>query len=144
MTSRDPNRRSKAKIEDVGGRRREQIIEDPSRARAHTLNRVGQLVYLLNGILIGLIAIRVVLKVVAANPTQPFARFVYGFTQPFTAIFEGLVQNPTFGNGTPLNVLEFTSLFSIVVYLFVAWIIVRLIKIVFASSRPKRIHTYEE
>lgn len=144
MTSRDPKRRSKAEIEEVGGRRREQVIEDPARARAHTLNRIGQLIYLLNAILIGLIAIRVVLKIIAANPTQAFAQFVYGFTQPFISVFDGLIRNPTFGNGIPLNVIEFTSVFSILVYLFAAWVIVRLIKILFASSRPKRIHTYEE
>jgi uncharacterized protein YggT (Ycf19 family) len=144
MTSRDPNRPRRT-VEETGVRRKEQIIEDPSRSRAHTLNRVGQLVWLLFSILIGLIALRILLKLIAAQPTQPFASFVYGFTEPFVSLFYGLIANPVF-NGTNLtrNVIEFTSLIAILVYALMAFVIVRFIKIAFAKSSPRRIRTYEE
>jgi uncharacterized protein YggT (Ycf19 family) len=143
MTSRDPNRPRRT-VEETGVRRKEQIIEDPSRSRAHTLNRVGQLIWLLFSILIGLIALRILLRLIAAQPMQPFASFVYGFTQPFVSLFEGLITNPVFGNPPVVNVIEFTSLIAIIVYALLAFVLVRFVKIAFAKSSPRRIRTYEE
>ena len=53
-----------------------------------------QLVYLVFGLIEGLIAIRFVLKALGANPTAGFAEFIYGITGPLVAPFYRAVWQP--------------------------------------------------
>src|SRR5512135_3415067 len=43
------------------------------------------------------LAFRVLFKLIAANPANPFAHLLYLITQPFAAPFIGLVGTPSFG-----------------------------------------------
>lgn len=88
--------------------------------------RVGQVIYVILGIIIALIIIRVVLKALAANAGAAFTSFVYGITDPLVAPFQGIFATPTSSRG---SVFEFSSIVAIVVYALVAWAIVRLIEI---------------
>ena len=75
-----------------------------------------------------LFAIRVILKLVAANGAAGFAEFITNVTTPFLAPFAGLMNNAATSNG---SVLEVTTLIAMLVYALLAWGIVRLIWIVF-------------
>jgi len=48
-----------------------------------TLRRLTLLIQLAFGILNGLIALRFFLKLIAANPANPFAQLIYSFMGPF-------------------------------------------------------------
>jgi hypothetical protein len=88
--------------------------------------RAIRLVYLVLGIVETLIAIRVVMKLLGANPSAPFTSFIYTITTPLVAFFQGVFAEPQTNNG---SVLEISSLLAMVVWALVAWAIVRIILI---------------
>lgn len=85
--------------------------------------RAAQVVYVILGIIIALIIIRVILKALAANAGAGFTSFVYGVTDPLVAPFQGIFATQS-SRG---SVFEFSSIVAIVVYALIAWAIVRLI-----------------
>lgn len=89
-----------------------------------------QLIYLVFGVIVGLLLIRVVLKVLAANPAAAFTSFVYGVTDFFMAPFRNLL--PVVGNGQ--SQLETSVVIAILVYMLLAWVLARLIIIMFARN----------
>ena len=93
-----------------------------------TLRRITGLIQLAFVILNGLIALRFILKLMAANPNNPFAQLVYFFTAPFLWIFQGITYTPTFGGIQ----IEFFSLIAIAVYSLICWILVQLIWLLFS------------
>lgn len=95
-------------------------------------DRARQVVYLIFGIIEVLIAIRVVLKLLAANPDAGFTSFIYGITEPLVAPFLGVFPEPSGNNG---SVFELSSVLAIIVYMLLAYVIVRVIHIM--SHRPR-------
>ncbi|MHB0859023.1 MAG: YggT family protein [Anaerolineae bacterium] len=98
--------------------------------RRNQLVRITRLVWLAFGILEAMIGLRVLLKLIAANPEAGFAQFVYNTTEVFLAPFAGLTVSPSAGGA----VLEIPSLIAMIVYGLIAWGIVRVIWIVFDKS----------
>jgi hypothetical protein len=96
-----------------------------------TLRRLTGLIQLAFVVLNGLIGIRFLLKLMAANPANPFAQLIYFITTPFLWIFQGITYTPSF-QGIQI---ELFSLIAIVVYSLVCWIIVQLIWLLFARLR---------
>ena len=96
-----------------------------------SLRRVTLLIQLAFGILDGLILLRFILKIFAANPANPFAQLIYFVTAPFLWIFQGLTTTPGFGGVQ----IEFFDLIAIVVYTAICWVIVQLIWILFSRLR---------
>lgn len=96
-----------------------------------TLRKITGLIQLGFGILNGVIALRFLLKLMAANPDNPFASFVYLITAPFLWIFSGLTRNPSFEG----IVIEFHDLIAIGVYAMLGWIIIRVIWLLFAHVK---------
>lgn len=89
-----------------------------------------ELIYLIFGVIVGLLVIRVVLKMLAANPAAGFSTFIYNVTAFFLAPFHNLL--PTVVNGQ--SVLEMSVVIAILVYLLIAWVLARLIMVVFARN----------
>ena len=96
-----------------------------------TLYKISQFIWLCFGILEGLIGLRILLKLMAANPDNPFARLIYGITDVFLWPFVGLTMTPA-ANGV---VLEIHSIVALFVYALVSLLADRLIRIIF--SRPR-------
>lgn len=108
---------------------------DPAQARMEAeqrrlLLKLTQFIWLGFGLLEGLIGLRILLKLIAANPDSPFARLVYEMTRPFLAPFVGLTSTPA-ANGV---VLEIHAIVALFVYALVSVLVERLIWIIF--SRP--------
>jgi hypothetical protein len=97
-----------------------------------TLRRVSGLINLGAMVVNGLIALRFLLKLMAANAANPFAALVYFLSRPFVAIFVGLTPTPSF-EGIQI---EFFDLIAILVYFLLAWAIIRLLWILFARLSP--------
>lgn len=93
---------------------------------------VARLVYYLFAVAEISIALRVILKLIAANPASGFARFIYAVTVPLTAPFRNIVAAPTAANG---STLEISSLFAIAIYLIVCWLLMRLLQLIL--ERPE-------
>ena len=91
--------------------------------------RAVEVTYLVFGIIEGLLAIRLVLKLLGANPQAGFANFIYGVTDVFMAPFRYLL--PTVGSSSSGAVLETSVVIAIIVYALIAWVLARLIVIMF-------------
>jgi YGGT family len=111
--------------------RTESVAYDPFEKRRLVAHRLTQLIYWLFGLVEGLIAIRVVLKALGANPSAGFAEFIYGTSGILVAPFVGLFGNPQ-SQGT---VLELNSIVALVVYALIAWLLARLVWIAVGETR---------
>ena len=120
----------------VASERVEAISTDPYDRRRNTAFRIQQGIYLIFGIIEGLIAIRFVLRLLGANPAAGFASFIYGITAPFLAPFVGMFGTPNFDGA----VVELHSIVAIVVYALLAWVLVKIVKVTMGDSR-RGIHT---
>lgn len=107
------------------------VQTEPERELRIYTFKATQLVWLLFGILETLIALRVFLKLIAANPGNPIAALIYSFTDLFLFPFAGLTATPAAGG----MVLELSSLFAMLVYALVAWAIERIIWVLFYRPR---------
>ena len=92
-----------------------------------TLYTFSQLVWLAFGVLEGLIGLRIVLRLMAANPANPFAHLIYAVTYPFLWPFLGLTVTPR-ADGV---VLELSSIIALVVYALLSVLVQRLLWILF-------------
>jgi YggT family protein len=103
---------------------------EATRERRMILVRVTRAIWWIAGILEGLIGLRFLLKLIAANPNAGFARFIYDITAVFLAPFQGLNASPSAGGA----VLEISSLIAMLVYGLLTWGVVRAIWVFF--DRP--------
>jgi uncharacterized membrane protein len=108
----------------------EQVTRDVAAERRLGLFQVTRIIWTILGILEILLALRFVLKLIAANPNSGFAVFMYGITGVFIAPFTGLVT--TWSSGE--TILEVTTLIAMAVYALFFWVVVRVIRI--AADRP--------
>ncbi|MBK7319456.1 MAG: YggT family protein [Anaerolineales bacterium] len=104
---------------------------EPGREQRIFSFKATQLVWLLFGILEALIALRIGLKLIGANPESPIVALIYGFTYLFLFPFEGLVGSPGSGN----MVLELSSMFAMLIYGLIAWAMERIIWLIFYRPR---------
>lgn len=113
--------------------RRQRIVEDRRAWLDATLYKATSLVWLLVGLLEIALILRLVLKLIGANPLAPFTELVYGATGLFLWPFLGVV--PALSRG-PI-VLELSTLIAMFVYFGVTfgliWIVQWLIDL--AESR---------
>lgn len=120
----------------VGAEHVEAVVTDPYARRRGAAYKARQAIYLIFGILEGLIAIRFILRVLDANPGAGFASFIYGVTAPLLAPFVGLFGTPQF-NG---SVLELHSIVAIIVYALVAWVLGKVAWLLLGETRTG-VHT---
>lgn len=93
--------------------------------------KITQLIWLLLGILEGLIALRVVFKLIAVNAANPFATLLYNVTNLFVAPFASLAKAPAASG----MVLEISSILAMIIYLLIGWALVRIITVLFYRPR---------
>ena len=98
----------------------------PATPSIWTSIRLIQLDYLVFGVIEALIVIRLILKLLAANPDAAFTSFMYQLSEPFVAPFQGVFPTPA-SNG---SVFEFSSLLAIIVYILLASLIAQVIWLV--------------
>jgi uncharacterized protein YggT (Ycf19 family) len=89
--------------------------------------RAMDLVYLFFGVIDGLLLIRLVLKLLGANTSAGFTQWTYSVTNVLLAPFRNLL--PTIGNEH--SQLEMSVVVAILVYALIAWVMARLMAIIF-------------
>jgi uncharacterized protein YggT (Ycf19 family) len=85
------------------------------------------MIYLIFGVIDGLLLIRLVLKLLGANTSAAFTQWIYNVTDFFLAPFHNLL--PAIGNNN--SVLEMSVIIAILVYALLAWVLARLMAIIF-------------
>lgn len=101
--------------------------------RTKPLYRGTQVVWYLLGLLEALLALRFLLKLLAANPQAAFTQFIYGVTALFAAPFLNVFRISRVEG----SVLEWTTLLAMAVYWLIAWGIIKLLIIGKPVSTPE-------
>lgn len=127
-------------VHDGHGERHQRIVEDVGAERQNIIAKVVRFIWLATGFLEFMILLRMLLKLIAANPNNLFTQLVYGFTDLFLWPFSGLVASPSAGNGM---VLEISSFFALLIYAVLAWVLVQMIQIGATRVKSRSISVYE-
>lgn len=106
---------------------------DHVEARRSTADWLSGLISLIIGVIAILIAIRVVLKLLAANTASGFTQFIYNVTGPLVAPFQNIFGTPAAGNGA---VFEISSVLAIAIYLLIGWLLIKLVQLII--DRPSK------
>ena len=107
------------------------VQQEPEREQRIFSFKVTQLIWLFLGILEALIALRIGLKLIGANPASPIVALIYGFTSLFLFPFEGMIATPSSGS----IVLELSSFFAMLIYALIAWAVERTVWLLFYRPR---------
>lgn len=89
------------------------------------------IIWLVLVMLEGLLGLRVLLKLIGANESNPFATLVYGLSNIFVFPFAGLIGTPATGG----MVLEISSLIAMLVYALLFWAVERIVWVIFYRPR---------
>jgi hypothetical protein len=104
---------------------------DPGLERRIATFKITYVIWLVLGLLEALIGLRILLKLMAANPDNPFAMLVYNFSYIFVFPFMGLTVTPAASG----MVLEISSFIAMGVYALLFWAVERLTWV--ALYRPR-------
>jgi YggT family protein len=135
------DRRERSRVySNEGLERRERLVQHKSESGRAIARKINQIVWLIFGSIMGVIAIRFVLSLMAANQANPFASFIYNVSDIFLWPFFGLTVEPGAGG----MVLELPALIAILVYALLAWFLTRLVKVFLDRPTTEYVETYEE
>jgi hypothetical protein len=120
----DADRVERVRVDQYGSAEyREHVVEDAAASRRALASQLAGLVWLLVGALESLLALRILLKLMAANPANPFAALVYTLSELFVWPFVGLTFTPSAGG----IVIEIHTFIAMLVYAILGWLVVNLI-----------------
>ncbi len=91
---------------------------------------------LIMDIIQGLLALRLLLILFGASNVAPFVRWVYETTDTLIFPFVGMFPSPKLTNGL---VIEFATLFSIVFYIFIGYLITEVIETLIHYSSQRTV-----
>ena len=97
------------------------------------LYRGTQIVWYILGLLEAILAFRFILKLLAANPNAGFSNFIYTISYPFAAPFLNVFRISRVEG----NIFEWTTLLAMIVYLLIAWAIVKMFTMSKTVSTPE-------
>ena len=97
-------------------------------------------IWLLAGLLEALLGFRIALKLIGANPANPFAKLVYSFSNIFVLPFQGLTATPAAGGA----VLELSSFIAMVVYALLFWAFAKLVWVILYRPRQAAVDVTEK
>jgi hypothetical protein len=109
---------------------------DPYAGRRANSARVVQAIYLVFGLVEGLLLIRFFLRALAANADAGFAQAVYAITGVLVAPFTGLFGTPQITSGAAL---EISTLVALIVYAGIGWLLARAAWLIFGESRASSV-----
>lgn len=107
----------------------EQNVIVPTKIEATRSQTIEYLIYFLFGFLNILLAFRLVLKLMGASLSSGFVGFIYAITGIFIMPFEGIFRRGFAAGVETTSILEPATLVALIVYLILAWGIVKLVRI---------------
>ena len=88
------------------------------------------------GIVEFLLSLRIVLKLFGASQSAPFVAWIYETTQPLLFPFIGAFPSPRLEGGF---IIEFSSLFALIVFAFIGYLVDRLFISFTAPTEVKKV-----
>lgn len=106
-----------------------EIINPPVVNQATKSQKIEYVVYFFFGVLEILLAFRLILKLMGASLASGFVSLIYRLTEIFILPFNGIFSKGYTQGVETTSVLEPATIVAIVVYMILAWGIVKLIRI---------------
>jgi hypothetical protein len=106
-----------------------EIVQEPVVYKATKSKTIEYFIYYFFGALEILLAFRLILKMLGASSQSGFVRVIYTFTSLFTMPFEGIFKRGYVESTGTAFVFEPAVLVAIIVYIAIAWGIVKLLRI---------------
>jgi YggT family protein len=129
MTIGNPNdadRVEKVRVQQHGSSEYvEHVVDDAAAAQRSFTYQITGILWLMFGALEGLLGLRLILKLLAANPSNPFAQLIYGLSDLFVWPFVGLTVTPSAAG----IVVEIHTIIAMVVYAILAWLVISLVRV---------------
>lgn len=95
------------------------------------------LAYMITSLIQVLLGVRIVLKLFGARPAAPFVHWVYSTSEPLLTPFMGMFPSPNLRGSF---VIEFSSLFALLIYAFLGYLIVDVIELILGTVRDAAEH----
>lgn len=95
----------------------DQGIDNIAAERRFRMSKIYHIMWALLVLLEILLALRFLLRLIAANANSGFAMFIYGITGIFVGPFNGLISTPTSGG----TAIEVTTLIAMAIYALIFW-----------------------
>jgi len=108
----------------------------PTVMKATNSQTVEYFIYFFFGVLEILLAFRLVLKLAGASISSGFVRLIYGLTGIFILPFEGIFRRGVAQGIETTSIFEPSTLVAIMVYVVLAWGIVKLVRISSGEQQP--------
>lgn len=96
---------------------------------------IVNLIGFITDIVVGLLGLRIVLKLFGASTGAPFVVWVYDTTKPLLSPFQGMFPSPEIA---PRLTLEFSALFAIIIYSFIGYILLDAVRVMNVKSEGKK------
>lgn len=103
----------------------EHVVDNPAAAQRTFSYQVTGLLWLLLGALEALLGLRLILKLLAANPSNPFASLIYTLSDFFIWPFVGLTVTPSAAG----IVVEIHTIIAMVVYALLGWLFIGVMRL---------------
>jgi hypothetical protein len=113
----------------------EHVVEDSTAAQRSFTYQITGLLWLLFGALEALLTLRLILKLLAANPANPFASLIYGLSDIFVWPFIGLTVTPSAAG----IVVEIHTIIAMVVYAMIGWLVITLARLLFYRTTARSV-----
>lgn len=141
MTIRDRyDEREETTVDKDGEHVREvKIREDHVAQQQESGTKVILFITLAAWALQALIGLRVFLRLIAANPGNPFANFIYNLSELFVWPFNGLAMTPS----SEGFVFDLPAIVAMVVYALASWLFIQFVEVLFHRRHTSRISTYK-
>lgn len=104
-------------------------VNIPVKRQASNSQTIEYLIYFLFGILEVLLAFRLVFKLIGASLSSAFVGLIYSLSGIFILPFEGIFRRGFAEGVETTSVFEPSTLVAIIVYVVLAWGIVKLVRI---------------
>jgi YggT family protein len=142
MTNNDADRVERVRVQQHGSSEYvEHVVDDAAAAQRTLAYQITAFLWLMFGALEGLLGLRLILKLLASNPSNPFAQLVYGLSDIFVWPFVGLTVTPSAAG----IVIEIHTIIAMVVYAILAWLVISLVRVLLyrRSDRYVRVERRE-
>lgn len=118
------------------------VEEHPQKVfeKKKTIFRFYQIVWYILSVIEILLAFRVALKAIGANPFSGFVTLEYAITDPFALPFQGIIKASVNG----MSIIEWSTMIAAVVYLLIAFGLVELLQVIKPVSQEEVEHTVDE
>jgi len=115
-------------------------------SRSSAIIVVERIIVALFSVIEFILGLRLVFKMLGANPGNGFVKLLYNITAPFVNLFAGIFNNISLGGESPAKVIEPGTIIAIIVVAFVAWLVRKLIhpRLLSRTEQTEYIETNDE